>query len=61
MAAMVCMAAGSHVRQQPSRLGQYIFRRAVRRDYAHPLIDYSDTPDRFPSGPSDPARWTGQA
>lgn len=41
--------------------GKRIFRRAVRRDYKPRLIDYSDTPGRFPSGPSDPARWTGQA
>jgi hypothetical protein len=40
--------------------GQNIFRRAVRRDYARPLMDYSDTPARFPSGKSDPMRWSGE-
>lgn len=39
--------------------GRYVYRRAVRRDYARSLTDYSDSPDRFPSGPSDPARWAG--
>lgn len=41
--------------------GRRIFRRAVRRDFAPYLLDYSDTPSRFPSGASDPARWMGQA
>lgn len=41
--------------------GRRTFRRVVRRDFAPYLLDYSDTPSRFPSGASDPARWMGQA
>jgi hypothetical protein len=40
--------------------GRTIYRRAVRHDFGRRLIDYSDTPDCFPSGASDPARWVGQ-
>jgi len=37
-----------------------IYRRTVRCDFRRGMTDYSDNPRRYPSGPSDPARWLSQ-